>query len=360
MTSVSQTPAEPSKKKSASAKPGRKVHESDDFRAKIYKAMSVQRPVVLELLKSLRRENPDATAAEILGIVEKRYVAAVTISSTGVGVAAAIPAVGIPLALGLGVVDLLFFYELSAIYVLAAAELQGIAVTDAERARPLVFGMLLGPKSQNKIMKLVFSAAGIDIDIARDAAEKALGKVLPEGWAEVLLEQLPDSALAPLATTIARDAIKQSAKFSVGTAGKVIPFGVGAVIGGVGSFYFGRDVVKAQRIAFAAPPTEFPDVLADFTKPRPEILRASLAATAIQSAAGSASDMGVVVWGKASDVVNVFRSVDLDGDGVPDEARAVSAAKRAGSAIRDAASDGIDAVGSFVKKPKSDGLQITE
>ena len=58
------------------------------FQQKIYQAISVQRPVVLEYLKSLRRDKPDATAAEILAELEKRYVATVTTSGTGVGASA--------------------------------------------------------------------------------------------------------------------------------------------------------------------------------------------------------------------------------------------------------------------------------
>ncbi|NYI42669.1 hypothetical protein [Demequina lutea] len=46
----------------------------------------------------------------------------------------------------------------SALYVLAATELHGIEVRDAERARPLVFGMLLGEKSQSKVAKIVMQA----------------------------------------------------------------------------------------------------------------------------------------------------------------------------------------------------------
>jgi hypothetical protein len=46
----------------------------------------------------------------------------------------------------------------------------------------------------------------------------------------------------------------------------------------------------------------------------------------------------------------VFRSVDLDGDGVPNEARALTAAKRAGSAIKGAAVGTVGAVGSRFKR----------
>ncbi|HZJ39644.1 MAG TPA: hypothetical protein VFD20_01665, partial [Demequina sp.] len=215
MTSLEPTPAAPDDENlpDVFVKNARDTAKSDGVQAKIYQAISIQRPVVLEYVKSLRRDKPDATPAEILKELEKRYIATVTITSTGVGASAAIPAVGTGIALGLGLADLLFFYETSALYVLATTELHGIEVRDAERARPLVFGMLLGEKSQSKVSKLVMQAAGAgSINRARTVATRSVGKALPKGWGEVLTQQLPDSALAPLATVLARQALRASGK----------------------------------------------------------------------------------------------------------------------------------------------------
>lgn len=324
--------------------------EPTGVQSALFHAISVQRPAVVEYLKSLRREMPDATAAEILKELDKRYVATVTITSTGVGASAAIPGVGTAIALGLGVTDLLFFYETSALYVLAATELHGIEVTDADRARPLVFGMLLGQKSQSQVTKIVYQAAGAGgVTQARSVAG-SVGKSLPNGWGEVLTQQLPDSALAPLATVLAKEALKASAKFGAGTLGKVIPFGFGAVVGGLGSFTFGRDVVKAARLAFPTAPVEFPESLREFEKPEPGSVEPSAAVKAMHAAAENVSDFGEAVWDKATDVVDVFRSVDIDGDGIPDEARALTAAKSAGSAIKGGAAGTVGAVGSLFKQ----------
>ena len=357
MTTIQPTPAAPDEERvlDVVVEKASDISKSEDFKSKIYQAISVQRPVVLEYLKSLRRGKPNATAAEILKELDKRYVATVTITSTGVGASAAIPVVGIPLALGLGVTDLLFFYETSALYVLAATELHGIEVSDAERARPLVFGMLLGQKSQSQVAKLVRQAAGAGgVGQARAVATGMVRRRLPAGWGEVLTQQLPDSALAPLETVIVRRALMAGAKFEAGTLGKAIPFGFGAVVGGVGSFTFGRDVVKAARLAFPMPPTDFPEALLDFQKPEPEIVEPSRAVKALQSAADNVSDFGEAVWDKATDVVDVFRSVDIDGDGVPDEARALTAARRARSAITGAAVGSVGAVGSLFKRKGDD------
>lgn len=319
--------------------------KAEGFQAQIYNAISVQRPMVLEYLRSLRRSKPDASPVELLKELDNRYVATVTVTSSGVGASAAIPGVGIPIALGLGAADLLFFYETSAIYVLAVAELHGIPVSDADRARPLVLGTLLGQKSQSQVSKLVMSAVGAGaIDQARTAATGVVGKSLPGGWGDVLTEQLPDSALAPLTVVIGREALKTSGKLGAGTLGKAVPFGVGAIIGGVGSFYFGRDVVKAARLAFPKPPTEFPEWLHDYEKPEKQAAEPSRASLALQSAGSQVKNFGEDVWDKMGAATEAFRSVDLDGDGIPDEARALTAMKRAGTAV---GATGHKAVGAF-------------
>lgn len=46
----------------------------------------------------------------------------------------------------------------------------------------------------------------------------------------------------------------------------------------------------------------------------------------------------------------VFRSVDLDGDGIPDKSRAATAAENASAAVKGAASSATDAIGSILKR----------
>ncbi len=330
--------------------------QAEGLQAQVYKAISVQRPVVLEYLRSLRRERPNASATEVLKELDRRYVATVTATSTGVGASAAIPGVGIPVALGLGVADLLFFYETSALYVLAVAELNGMEVDDAARARPLVFGMLLGEKSQSQVTKVVLGAipGAAGVDQARIVAAGVVGHTLPNGWGEVLTQQLPDSALAPVLTVLSREALKVGGKLGAGTLGKAIPFGVGAVIGGVGSFTFGRDVVKAARVAFPQPPVGFPAVLAEFQRPAPEPAEPSRAVAALHAAAGGVVDFGEDVWASVTKATEVFRSVDLDGDGIPDEARALTAVRGAGFAIKGAAVGAAGAVGAALRRKGDD------
>lgn len=326
------------------------VTESDAIQSKIFDAIAVQRPVVMSYLRSLRRDKPDADIGKLIQELDNRYIATVTVASSGVGASAAIPGVGIPLALGLGVADMLFFYETSALYVLAIAELHGCNVDDVERARPLVLGTLLGEKSQAAVSTIVMTAMGAGaVEQARKTASSAVSSVVPKGWGELLFDNIPVSALAPLTVVMRRQALASVGKMGSTTLGKAIPFGVGAVIGGVGSYYFGKDVVKSSRKAFTVAPKSFPEWLEDFER-SDEDIEPSRAQKAMQAASENVKNFGEDAWGAAITATDWFRSVDLDGDGVADEARALTVAKTAGASVVSVAGKASQKASSLFKK----------
>jgi hypothetical protein len=123
-----------------------------------------------------------------------------------------------------------------------------------------------------------------------------------------------------------------------------VEYGVGAVAGGATRFVFGRDVVNASRTAFAEAPETFPDYLAVVPKDEP-VGSPNRALEALTDAAKSlgaeltarAAAVGAGATAAAQTVSRPFRSVDLDGDGVADEAQALTLAKDVGGAITDRA-----------------------
>lgn len=92
-----------------------------DFQERVFAAIAVKRPAVIAYIKEVRRTKPNATPAETMKTIESQYVATTTIASSAIGASSAIPAVGIPIAIGLGVADLLFFYEWTALTALCMA-----------------------------------------------------------------------------------------------------------------------------------------------------------------------------------------------------------------------------------------------
>jgi hypothetical protein len=211
----------------------------------IDKLLSVQRPVVLAHIRSIRSSKPDASPAQIIAILERRFLTAVTGGGALVGASAAIPAVGVGTSLVLSGVETAGFLEASALFAQSVTEVHGIAVVEPERARTLVMAMMLGSGGQELLAQFASEAAGRG---SRSAY-----------WGELVTKSLPRAALGPLSDRI-RAAFLRRFALTQGTSvvGRAIPFGVGAVFGGVGNNILGRRIVRSSREAFPAVPDTFP------------------------------------------------------------------------------------------------------
>lgn len=317
-----------------------------DFQDRVFRAIAVQRPAATAYIKEIRWKKPEATPAEVMTTIESQYVATTTAASAAIGASASIPGVGIPVAIGLGVGDLIFFYETTALFALCMAELRGIPVDDPDRAKAIVLGSLLGEKKRNKVTSLVLSAlpAGATIAAGRTAATAVAGGASSK-WGDLIAEQIPESALVPVTMVLAREAIAKGAVMgTVKISSKAIPV-IGAAAGAATSFYFGSSVVKSCRTGFSEPMESWPEWLELTDADGDGVPDPSKAVLAMRAASESAKDFGENVWGKVVDATEVFRSVDIDGDGIPDEARALTASKNAAKAVGDATGTAARAVG---------------
>lgn len=217
--------------------------------------LSVQRPVVLAHIRSIRTRRPDATPAQVIAILERRYLTAVTTGGALVGASAAIPAVGIAASVALSGVETAGFLETTALFAQSVTEIHGIAVVDPERASTLVMAMMLGNGGQ---------------DLIRQFASQAAGTALPRTafWGELVTKSLPSTAFASLADRVQKTFVRRFA-VTQGTSvvGRAIPFGIGAVLGGGGNHLLGRRVVTSSRGAFGPAPATFPATLDAVVKP---------------------------------------------------------------------------------------------
>ena len=216
----------------------------------IMKGIGVQRPLVLAYLKRLRRKHPEASAFELAKIVESDYLNVATGSGAAVGGTAAVPAVGTGVALGLSVAATVGFLEASGLYAQALAELHGIAIDDPERSQLLVMGVLLGEEGSAMIAGLTSHAAG-----------RGGGPV--KGWAKSLGAHKPTSFYSMVSKTVQKKFLRKVIGTQAASVlGRVVPFGIGAVVGGLGNRYLAKRVIEAASVAFdgleTVPPRELP------------------------------------------------------------------------------------------------------
>ena len=212
------------------------------------KLLSVQRPLVLVYVRAIRRRHPASSPAEIVKILERQYLAAVTAGGAAVGASAVIPGVGVGVSLALSGVETAGFLEASALFAQSVTEVHGIAVEDPERARTLVMAMIMGTAGADLVKQLAGQASG--------------GGPRNRFWGEMITKNLPKAAMNQVAERIKKAFIRKFVA-SQGTTiiGRAIPFGVGAVIGGVGNNLLGRKVISSSRDAFGPSPVSFPLVL---------------------------------------------------------------------------------------------------
>lgn len=206
----------------------------------------VQRPVVLAHLRSIRKRHPEASPEEVLRVLEKRYLAAVTAGGAASGAAAVVPGVGTVASIGISGAETVAFLEASALFAQSAAEVHGVAVTEPERASTMVMALMLGPSGGKLVEQFTGEVRGT-------------GKPRSEYWGQVVADRMPTKLLKPLADRVRRTFLKRFVARQGGSIVlRAVPFGIGAVIGGAGNRLAGGRVVKATREAFGAAPSVFP------------------------------------------------------------------------------------------------------
>lgn len=204
----------------------------------------VQGPAVKNYVGRLRADQPDASPADIVAALDRRYLAAVLASGAAVGSAAAFPGIGTLVAMSAVAGETVVFLEATALYVLALAEVHGIPIDERERRRALVLAVLVGEDSKRAVGDLL-------------GRRRVSGGWLSDGAAS-----LPLPALSQLNTRLVRYFVKRyTLKRGAIAFGKLMPVGVGAVVGGVGNRLMGKRIVANAHAAFGPPPARWPSTL---------------------------------------------------------------------------------------------------
>ena len=113
---------------------------------------------------------------------------------------------------------------------------------DVPRRRALLLATVLGDKG------------------AKDVEDAIGGSGV--AWGKVLLTSMPRGTLQRVNKALTHQFIKkQIAKQGSLLLGRILPFGIGAVVGLVGARALGHTVIAQSRAAFGPPPDRFPRVI---------------------------------------------------------------------------------------------------
>lgn len=220
------------------------LHESKDsvagtLNAGIDSAVQITRPKIIRHIQQSRRTRPGALPAEIIGVLGGRFTAAVACSGAAAGGAAAAPGVGTGLSLALSAGDAIGFTGLAALYVFALAEIYDVPITELERRRTLLLGVMIG-------------------DTGARTVQQMAGRTAPY-WGRRIVGGIPVATLVQINKVLGKNFVtKYGTKQGILILGKQVPFGLGAVIGAAGNAAFARFTTRSARTAFGPPPTEWP------------------------------------------------------------------------------------------------------
>ncbi|ARJ07560.1 hypothetical protein GCM10010988_39010 [Cnuibacter physcomitrellae] len=201
-------------------------------------ALRIQQPAIENFIARARQRRPDATPAEVIKTLERMYRAALAGSGAAVGGVAALPAVGTGAALVVSGGEVFTTLEMTAVFALSLAEIHGVPIQELERRRTLVMGILLGGGTTETISRV---------------AERT-----GQHWAKNIVAQIPASKLLQINRILGRNFItKYGTKQGILVLGRVIPFGIGTVIGGGANLAMSEVTIRTSRRAFGTPPAKW-------------------------------------------------------------------------------------------------------
>lgn len=209
------------------------------FIGAVDKAVQLQTSTIRTYVDWLRRQNPDATPAEIQKLMDKHLKNTVTGTGAGVGAAAAVPGIGLFSGAAAVAGESVLFLDLAAFYAVASAYLRGEDISDPERRRALVLSLLMGTKG----LAIVDAMLG-------DDAGKIPGKSTLAKFSGPTLANT-NSVLERIATRSMRKTLRRA------WLGKLMPLGIGAIAGTTANRKLADGVIDNVQSGLSAMPAAF-------------------------------------------------------------------------------------------------------
>ena len=209
------------------------------FIGAVDKAVQLQTSTIRTYVDWLRRQNPDATPAEIQKLMDKHLKNTVTGTGAGVGAAAAVPGIGLFAGAAAVAGESVLFLDLAAFYAVASAYLRGEDIADPERRRTLVLSLLMGTKG----LAIVDAMLG-------DDAGKIPGKSTLAKFSGPTLANT-NNVLERVATRSIRKTLRRA------WLGKLMPLGIGAIAGTTANRKLADGVIDNVQSGLSAMPAAF-------------------------------------------------------------------------------------------------------
>lgn len=203
------------------------------------KAVHLQTSSIRAYVDWLRRQNPDASPAEIQKTMDKHLKNTVSGTGAGVGATAAVPGIGLVTGAAAVAGESVLFLDLAAFYAVASAYLRGVDIDDPERRRAIVLTLLMGSKG----IAIVDAILG-------DDATTIPGKSTLAKFSGPTLTQT-NNVLERIAM---RSLNKQMRRAWLG---KLMPLGIGAIAGTTANRKLADGVIENEHDALGAVPAGF-------------------------------------------------------------------------------------------------------
>lgn len=210
----------------------------------IERSSRIQGPAAEAYVARLRRAHPAASPAEIVSKLEKRFLHVVTASGAAVGATATLPGIGTVAALSAAAGETAVFLEATALFVLALASVYGVPLDHRERRRALILAVLVGDNSKTAVAELI-------------GGGRTTG-----GWVSESMASLPLPAVSKLNSRMFKYFVKRfTLRRGALMFGKLMPAGIGAIIGAIGNRMVGKRLLRNAQSAFGPAPARWPVTL---------------------------------------------------------------------------------------------------
>jgi len=209
------------------------------------KTMSWQSSAITGYVSSLHKRKKDETPAQVQERIDSHYLNLVTGTGGAAGGSAVLPGVGMITGLAAVTGESLLFLEASAWYTLASATLRNIDITDPQRRRTLILAAMSGSEGT------AIMASLLGEESLRKQTKTSVNSLLPR----LGVPQL--GAANRLLIREARKRLMKNARLAI--IGKILPFGIGAVVGASANRKLGGILISSTRASLGPLPQDWSD-----------------------------------------------------------------------------------------------------